>query len=111
MAFLTNRAPLAAVLAAGLVLTMAGCNRDQATPGGEASGASSGPAQRACIVLPDAESSNRWRTVTVRQLEKAFQEQGVATGHPERAERHQQVRQASPSSSSPRAVGSCSSST
>ena len=42
MAFLTNRAPLAAVMAAGLVLTMAGCNREQATPGGEAGGASVG---------------------------------------------------------------------
>ena len=79
MAFLTNRAPLAAVLAAGLVLTMAGCNRDQATPGGEASGASSGPAKRACIILPDAESSNRWENGDRPQLEKAFQEQGVET--------------------------------
>jgi D-xylose transport system substrate-binding protein len=79
MAFLTKRAPLAAVLAAGLVLTMAGCNRDQATPGGEASGASSGPAKRACIILPDAESSNRWENGDRPQLEKAFQEQGVET--------------------------------
>ena len=79
MAFLTNRAPLAAVMAAGLVLTMAGCNRDQATPSGEASGATSGPAQRACIILPDAESSNRWENGDRPALEKAFAEQGVET--------------------------------
>ena len=79
MAFLTKRSAFAAVAVAGLVLTMAGCNRDQATPGGEASGASSGPAKRACIILPDAESSNRWENGDRPQLDKAFKEQGVET--------------------------------
>ena len=79
MALLTKRA-LAAAVAAGLVLTMASCNRDQAAPpGGQAGEASSGPAKRACVILPDAESSNRWENGDRPQLEKAFRDQGVET--------------------------------
>src|ERR687894_71309 len=79
MALLTKRA-LAAAVAAGLVLTMASCNRDQAAPpGGQAGEASSGPAKRDCVILPDAESSNRWENGDRPQLEKAFRDQGVET--------------------------------
>ena len=80
MALLTKRATVAAVISAGLAMTtLVACNRDQATPGGEAGGASSGPAKRACIILPDAESSNRWENGDRPQLQKAFQAQGVET--------------------------------
>ena len=95
MTLQTKRAALAAVLAAGLaVTTLAGCNRDTAAPAGEASGGASGAAagKRACIILPDAASSSRWENGDRPQLEQGVQSAGRRDGHPERAERHQQVR-------------------
>jgi D-xylose transport system substrate-binding protein len=73
-----------AIMAAGLAVTaLAGCNRDTASPsaGGEASGSASGglAGKRACIILPDAASSNRWENGDRPQLEKAFKEKGVET--------------------------------
>jgi D-xylose transport system substrate-binding protein len=81
MTLLTKRATVAAVLSAGLALTtLTACNRDQAAPGGEATGGSeAAAAKRACVILPDAASSNRWENGDRPQLEKAFSEQGVET--------------------------------
>jgi D-xylose transport system substrate-binding protein len=83
MTLLTKRAAVAAVVAAGLAMaTLAGCNRGgTAAPGGQASGSAGGGAagKRACIILPDAASSNRWENGDRPQLEKAFTAQGVVT--------------------------------
>ena len=80
MTLLTKRATAAAFLSAGLAVTMlSGCNRDQATPGGEATGGSQAAAKRACIILPDAASSNRWENGDRPQLQKAFEAEGVET--------------------------------
>ena len=81
MTLLTKRATAAALLSAGLALTtLTACNRDQAEPGGEATGGGSeAAAKRACVILPDAASSNRWENGDRPQLEKAFTEQGVET--------------------------------
>ena len=80
MTLLTTRATAAAVLSAGLVVTtLTGCNREQATPGGEATGGTQAAAKRACIILPDAASSNRWENGDRPQLDKAFKEKGVET--------------------------------
>jgi len=76
MTFVSKRAAFAAVLAAGLVTTsLAGCNRDS-NDSGSSSGAK---AKRACVMLPDAASSNRWENGDRPQLEKAFKEKGVET--------------------------------
>jgi D-xylose transport system substrate-binding protein len=84
MALLSKRATVAAMVAAGLAMTMlAGCNRDQAAPGGQATGEQTGgnnlAGKRACVILPDAASSNRWENGDRPQLEQAFQAQGVET--------------------------------
>ena len=95
MTLQTKRAALAAVLAAGLaVTTLAGCNRDTAAPAGEASGGASGAAagKRACIILPDAASSSRWENGDRPAARAGVQGAGLRDRHPERPERHQQVR-------------------
>ena len=82
MTLQTKRTALAAVLAAGLAVTaLAGCNRETAAPAGEASGGASGAAagKRACIILPDAQSSSRLENGDRPQLEQAFKAQGVET--------------------------------
>ena len=81
MKLLTRKAAVAMLMAGLAAVSFSGCNRDTAAPAGEASGAASGAAagKRACIILPDAESSNRWENGDRPQLEKAFQAQGVET--------------------------------
>jgi D-xylose transport system substrate-binding protein len=77
---ITTRKPrtLAVIVAAGLAAaSLAGCNRDSSnTSGGAASGQQ---AKRACVILPDAASSNRWENGDRPALQKAFQAQGVQT--------------------------------
>ena len=75
MTFGTKRATLASIAAAGLVAALlAGCNRgDSSNPAGSTGQA----AKRACVLLPDAESSNRWENGDRPALAKAFSEQGV----------------------------------
>jgi len=74
MKLLTRKAAVAMLMAGLAAVSFSGCNRDTAAPAGEASGAASGAAagKRACIILPDAESSNRWENGDRPQLEKAF---------------------------------------
>ena len=80
MTLLTKKATAAAFLSAGLAVTMlSGCNREQAAPGGDTTGGSQAAAKRACIILPDAASSNRWENGDRPQLDKAFKEKGVET--------------------------------
>ncbi len=83
MKLLTKKAAVATLMAGLAAVSFAGCNRDTAAPApaGEASGGASGAAagKRACIILPDAESSNRWENGDRPQLEKAFKAQGVVT--------------------------------
>ena len=81
MTLLTKRATAAALLSAGLALTMlTACNRDQAEPGGEATGGGSeAAAKRACVILPDAASSNRWENGDRPAAGEGVHEQGVET--------------------------------
>ena len=75
MTFVSKRATFAAILAVGLVTTsLAACNRDS-----DDSGSGSTKAKRACVMLPDAASSNRWENGDRPQLEKAFSAKGVET--------------------------------
>jgi D-xylose transport system substrate-binding protein len=61
-------------MAAGLVTTsLAACNR------GDDDSGSGAKAKRACVMLPDAASSNRWENGDRPQLDKAFKEKGVET--------------------------------
>jgi D-xylose transport system substrate-binding protein len=63
-------------MAAGLVTTsLAACNRGDSDDGG----GENGEAKRACVMLPDAASSNRWENGDRPQLEKAFSAKGVQT--------------------------------
>jgi D-xylose transport system substrate-binding protein len=75
MTFVTKRATIAAVMAAGLVtVSVAACNR-----GGTTSGQTGAQAKRACIMLPDAASSSRWENGDRPALQKAFSAQNVET--------------------------------
>jgi D-xylose transport system substrate-binding protein len=78
---LTKKAAVATLMAGLAAVSFTGCNRDTAAPAGEASGGASGAAagKRACIILPDAASSNRWENGDRPQLEQAFKAQGVET--------------------------------
>ena len=69
-----------AIVAVGLAMTLAGCNRDNNSSGGSSSGGGGAQAaKRACIILPDAASSSRWENGDRPQLDKAFKAKGVET--------------------------------
>ncbi len=78
MTFVTKRATVAAIMAAGLVTaSLAGCNRGgSSTSGGQKGGQA---AKRACVMLPDAASSSRWENGDRPALQKAFSAQNVQT--------------------------------
>ena len=82
MKLVTKKAAIAALMAGLAAVSFAGCNRGTTTSaGGEASGGASGAAtgKRACVILPDAESSSRWENGDRPELEQAFKAQGVET--------------------------------
>ena len=81
MSLLTKRVAVSVLVTGLAVASLAACNRGNGTAGGQASGSAGGglAGKRACIILPDAASSNRWENGDRPQLEKAFKAQGVET--------------------------------
>lgn len=67
-----------ATLAAVSVLALAACS-NSGGGGNSASGSSGGAEKRACVILPDAASSNRWENGDRPALEKAFKDAGFTT--------------------------------
>jgi D-xylose transport system substrate-binding protein len=67
-----------ATLAAVSVLALAACS-NSGGGGDSASGSSGGAEKRACVILPDAASSNRWENGDRPALEKAFKDAGFTT--------------------------------
>jgi D-xylose transport system substrate-binding protein len=75
-----NRAwRIAAVIAAGGALALAGCGSDddQGGGGGGASGGGGGEAGKVAVLLPDSKSSVRWETVDRPFLKQAFDAAGI----------------------------------
>ena len=56
----TKRTATAVFLAAAGILSLAACGSDDPDSSSTASGSASGAAKRACVMLPDADSSSRW---------------------------------------------------
>jgi D-xylose transport system substrate-binding protein len=69
---------LAAVLAAGGALALAGCGGDD-EGGGGAAGGGGGEAGRVAVLLPDSKSSVRWETVDRPSLQQAFEAAGIGS--------------------------------
>ena len=67
-----------ATLAAVSLVALAACSNDSGG-GNSASGSSGGAEKRACVILPDAASSNRWENGDRPALEKAFKDAGFET--------------------------------
>jgi len=67
-----------ATLAAVSVLALAACS-NSGGGGNSASGSSGGAEKRACVILPDAASSNRWENGDRPALKKAFEDAGFTT--------------------------------
>jgi len=67
-----------ATLAAVSVLALAACS-NSGGGGDSASGSSGGAEKRACVILPDAASSNRWENGDRPALKKAFEDAGFTT--------------------------------
>lgn len=61
-------------LAAVSLIALAGCSS-----GGTGGGATSASSKRACVILPDAASSNRWEQGDRPALDKAFKKAGFTT--------------------------------
>ena len=59
-------------------LSLAACGSDDTDSGSSASG-SAAAAKRACVMLPDADSSSRWENGDRPALEKSFKEIGFET--------------------------------
>ena len=62
-----------AVLAAASLIALAGCSA------GTSGGSSSAASKRACVILPDAASSNRWENGDRQALDAAFTKAGFKT--------------------------------
>ena len=70
----------AAVLAAFGMVALAACGDDGGSSGaGGEGGGGSGDSKRACVMLPDADSSSRWENGDRPSLEKAFKAEGFET--------------------------------
>jgi D-xylose transport system substrate-binding protein len=75
----SRRAGAAALAAFGLV-ALAACGSDDGDSGGSGGGDSaSGDAKRACVLLPDADSSSRWENGDRPALDKSFKAEGFET--------------------------------
>ncbi len=69
---------LAATVAAGCALAVAGCGDDNSSDSGSSSGSSGDKkAGKVAVLLPDSKSSVRWETVDRPFLKKAFDDAGV----------------------------------
>ena len=79
MGMKSQRAGAAGLAAFGL-LALAACGGDSGsgTAGGDSS-ADAGSSKRACVMLPDADSSSRWENGDRPSLEKAFAAEGFET--------------------------------
>ena len=94
-----NRAwRIAAVLAAGGALALAGCGDDEADGGGAASDSGDKAAGKVAVLLPDSKSSVRWETVDRPFLKEAFDAAGVESeiqnAEGDKATQQQQAEQA-----------------
>jgi D-xylose transport system substrate-binding protein len=68
-----------AALATVSVLVLAACSSNSGGGGNSASGSGGDAQKRACVILPDAASSNRWENGDRPALEKAFKDAGFTT--------------------------------
>jgi D-xylose transport system substrate-binding protein len=68
-----------AALATVSVLVLAACSSNGGGGGNSASGSGGDAQKRACVILPDAASSNRWENGDRPALEKAFKDAGFTT--------------------------------
>ena len=69
---------LAATVAAGCALAVAGCGDDDSGGGSGSSGGGGGDKPgKVAVLLPDSKSSVRWETVDRPFLQKAFEAAGV----------------------------------
>jgi D-xylose transport system substrate-binding protein len=91
---------IAAVIAAGAALALAGCGSDddQGGGGGGASGGGGGEAGKVAVLLPDSKSSVRWETVDRPFLKQAFDAAGIESeitnAENDKATQQQQAEQA-----------------
>ena len=75
----TKRTATAVFLAAAGMLSLAACGSDDSGSGSSASGSSAAAAKRACVMLPDADSSSRWENGDRPALETRFKAIGFET--------------------------------
>jgi len=76
---MTFKRTAAVAFAAAIGITsLAACGSDDDTGSGD-TGSSSAAAKRACVMLPDADSSSRWENGDRPALEKSFKEIGFET--------------------------------
>src|SRR6478752_3913184 len=75
----TKKTATAVFLAAAGMLSLAACGSDDSGSGSSASGSSAAAAKRACIMLPDADSSSRWENGDRPALEAGFKKIGFET--------------------------------
>ena len=68
---------LAATVAAGCALAVAGCGDDNSSDSGSSSASGDKKAGKVAVLLPDSKSSVRWETVDRPFLKKAFDDAGV----------------------------------
>jgi D-xylose transport system substrate-binding protein len=74
---LTSRRGGAAALAAFGLVALAACGSDNSSSSsGSSSGSGGSDAKRACVMLPDADSSSRWENGDRPSLTKAFEAEG-----------------------------------
>ena len=73
-----KRTATVAFVAAAGIITLAGCGSDDSTSGSSGS-SSAAAAKRACVMLPDADSSSRWENGDRPALREGFEEAGFET--------------------------------
>src|SRR5215211_376213 len=73
---MTSRRGGAAALAAFGLVALAACGSDDGGSSGSGGGGDSSSAKRACVMLPDADSSSRWENGDRPALTKSFEKEG-----------------------------------
>jgi len=76
---LKNKVTGAVALASAAVVVLAGCGSDSGSANSSSSASSSAGSKRACIMLPDADSSSRWENGDRPALEAAFTKAGFTS--------------------------------
>src|SRR4051794_20376286 len=74
-----KRSAAVVFVAAAGVLSLTACGSDDSGGGSSASGSASAAAKRACVMLPDADSSSRWENGDRPALESSFKKIGFET--------------------------------